>query len=296
MNLLLGSGSFVAKNLISGIKISRENCDLTNYDQLVDVLKHFKPSSIINCAAAHGSAKLMSHNHSYFLEHNIIMDSNVLKASHSLGIENVVLLSSVSAFPNIENRDLVEGDLYMGDVNNYNQGYNTSKRLAHDLCKAYQLDYSRNYKVLFLGNLYGRYGKFAKDANVLNSIIYQMHQAKINKADLTLYGDGLDSRAFTFVEDLNNIIAPFTGNDSISSAIFSSHEVVTIKQLADLIAIKMEFNGEIIFTGEPTIGQRRKVASSNYLQNKIKSLSFTTLEVGLETVINWYINSLATPN
>jgi len=95
---------------------------------------------------------------------------------------------------------------------------------------------------------------------------------------------------------LNNIIAPFTGNYSISSAIFSSNEVVTIKQLADLIAIKMEFNGEIIFTGEPTIGQRRKVASSDYLQNEIKGLSFTTLEVGLEIVVNWYIDSLATPN
>jgi len=296
MNLLLGSGSFVAKNLECDIKMSRDNCDLTNYDQLISILKRFKPKTVINCAAAHGSAKLMSQNHSYFLEHNIIMDPNVLKASHSLGIENVVLLSSVSAFPNIENRDLVEGDLYKGDVNNYNQGYNTSKRVAHDLCKAYQLDFSRNYKVLFLGNLYGKYGKFAKDANVLNSIIYQMHQAKISKANLTLYGDGLDSRAFTFVEDLNKIIAPFTGNDSINSAIFSSNEVVTIKQLADLIAIKMEFNGEIIFTGEPTIGQRRKVASSDYLQNEIKGLSFTTLEVGLEIVVNWYIDSLATPN
>ena len=39
MNLLLGSESFVAKNLNCDIKISRENCDLTNYDQLVNVLK-----------------------------------------------------------------------------------------------------------------------------------------------------------------------------------------------------------------------------------------------------------------
>jgi len=296
MNLLLGGASFVAKNLEFDIKISRDKCDLTNYDQLVSVLKHFKPKSIINCAAAHGSAKLMSQNHSYFLEHNIIIDSNVLKASNLLGIENVVLLSSVSAFPNVENKDLVEGDLYKGAVNNYNHGYNTSKRVAHDLCKAYQLDYSRNYKVLFLGNLYGKYGKFAKDANVLNSIIYQMYQAKINKVDLTLYGDGLDSRAFTFVEDLNKTIAPFMENKAINSAIFSSHEVISIKRLADLIAIKMEFNGEIIFTGEPTIGQRRKVASSNYLQNEIKGLSFTNLEVGLDIVIDWYINSLATPN
>jgi len=290
MNLLLGSNSFVGKNLNCDVKISRDACDLTDYGQLVSVLKHYKPTSVINCAAAHGSAKLMSQNHNYFLEHNILMDSNVLKASNLLGIENVLLLSSVSAFPNVENRDLIESDLYQGEVNNYNQGYNTSKRIANDLCLSYQLDYSRNYKVLFLGNLYGKHGKFAKDANVLNSIIFQMHQATLNKVDLTLYGDGLDSRAFTFVEDLNKIILPFISSKSISSSIFSSDEVVSIKELAALVASGMDFKGKINFTGEAMAGQRRKVASSGYLQREIKDLSFTSLEEGLRIVIDWYRN------
>ena len=288
MNLLFGSESFVGKNLNIGTKISRGECDLTNYDQVVSVLKRYKPTSVINCAAAHGSAKLMSQNHSYFFEHNIIMDSNVLKASNLLGIENVLLLSSVSAFPNVENRDIIESDLYRGEVNNYNQGYNMSKRVANDLCISYQLDYSRNYKVLFLGNLYGKFGKFAKDANVLNSIVFQMYQAALNKVDLTLYGDGLDSRAFTFVEDLNKIILPFINNKSINSSIFSSDEVVSITELADLVAKQVDFKGKINFTGEVAAGQRRKVASSSYLQREIKDLSFTSLEEGLRIVIDWY--------
>jgi GDP-L-fucose synthase len=293
MNLLFGSQSFIAKNISTDIKISRSECDLMNINQVTGVLKKYKPTSVINCAAAHGSAMVMSQNHSHYLEQNILMDLNVLRASNALGIENVVLMSSVSAFPDIQGRDVVELDLYGGEVNKYNYGYNSSKRIAYDLCKTYQLDLSRNYKVLFLGNLYGKFGKFAKDANVLNSIIYQMHFSKLKNIDLTLYGDGLDTRAFTFVEDLNQVLSKFINDKSISSAIFSSNEAVTIMQLTYLIADLMGFKNKINFTGEATAGQKRKIASSSYLQNSFPALNYTELKAGLKLSIEWYLKSAA---
>jgi len=293
VNLLFGSDSFIAKNVSADIKISKSECDLLDITQVTAVLEKYNPTGVINCAADHGSAKAMSQNHIQYLEHNVLIDLNVARASNALGIENVVLMSSVSAFPNIQDRDLVELDLHKGEVNKYNYGYNTSKRLAYELCKTYELDLSRNYKVLFLGNLYGKFGKFAKDANVLNSIIYQMHLAKLKDLDLTLYGDGLDSRAFTFVEDLNQVLPKFMSDKSISSAIFSSNEVVTIKQLTSFIAHIMGFENKIIFTGEATSGQKRKVASSSYLQDKFPELAYTNLKDGLKLSIEWYLKSVA---
>lgn len=293
MKLLFGSESFVARNISSEIKISKSECDLLDINQVIAVLRKYKPTAVINCAAAHGSAQTMSQNHRYYLEHNVLMDINVLRASNALEIENVVLMSSVSAFPNIQIKDLVEQDLFEGPLNKFNYGYNTSKRIAYDLCQTYQLDLGRNYKVLFLGNLYGKFGRFTKDANVLNSIIYQMHLSKLKNLDLTLYGDGLDSRAFTFVEDLNQVLPKFILEKSISSAIFSSNEVVTIKQLTSLIAGIMGFENKIIFTGEPTAGHKRKVASSSYLQNKFPELTYTGLKYGLKLSIDWYLQSVA---
>lgn len=291
MTLIFGGRSFVAQNLKHGIKLSRQECDLTKYDQILSVLKHFKPKSVINCASAHGSAKFMSSNHVHFLQYNLTIDSNLLQACHELNIENVVLMSSVSAFPGILNRDFTESDLYTGGVNKFNFGYNTSKRISYDLCKSYELDYGRNYKTLFLGNLYGKYGNFALDSNVLNSVIFQIGQAKLNKADIQLYGTGEDERAFTFVEDLNSVLDTFIDNKEIKSAIFSSNEVYTIEEVTKMVAEIMSFRGKIIFTGEENSGQRRKVASSKYLQSKIQGLTFTRLEVGLDQVINWYVNA-----
>lgn len=292
MALAFGGNSFVAKNLNYENKISKSECDLIKYDEIIGVLKHFKPKSVINCAAAHGSAKLMSSMHSNYLNYNLTIDSNLLKACHSLNIENVVLLSSVSAFPNIKDRDFVETDLFNGEVNNYNFGYNTSKRISYELCKSYELDYGRNYKVLFLGNLYGKYGNFSQDSNVLNSIIYQVYQAKLDGKNLSLYGTGEDQRAFTFVEDLNQLLEKFIADKNIKSAIFSSNEVYTIKELSSFVAQKLSFKGDLNFTGEITAGQKRKVASSAYIQEKVPGLKFTSLEMGLAKVIEWYVSSI----
>ena len=292
MTLVFGGNSFVAKNLNYENKISKSDCDLTKYEDIIGVLKHFKPKSVINCAAAHGSAKSMSARHSYYLDYNLTINSNLLKACHSLNVEKVVLLSSVSAFPNIKDRDFVETDLFSGEVNNYNFGYNTSKRISYELCKTYELDYDRNYKVLFLGNLYGKYGNFSHDSNVLNSIIYQVHRAKLDGKNLSLYGTGEDQRAFTFVEDLNQLLEKFINDKNIKSAIFSSNEVYTIKEISALVARKLSFKGDLNFTGEITAVQKRKVASSTYLQNKFPGLKFTSLEVGLAKVIEWYVNTI----
>ena len=292
MILVFGGNSFVAKNLFYDNKISRTDCDLTKYDEIISVLKYFKPKSVINCAAAHGSAKSMSSRHSYYLDYNLTIDSNLLKACHSSNVENVVLLSSVSAFPNIKDRDVVETDLFNGEVNNYNFGYNTSKRISYELCKTYELDYGRNYKALFLGNLYGKYGNFSQDSNVLNSIIYQVYRAKLGGKNLSLYGTGEDQRAFTFVEDLNQLLEKFIEERNIKSAIFSSNEVYTIKEISILVAKKLSYKGDLNFTGESTAGQKRKVASSMYLQDKVPGLKFTSLEIGLTKVIEWYVSSI----
>jgi GDP-L-fucose synthase len=296
MLLLFGKESFVGKNLNADVKISRSDCDIENFEQVFEVIKRFKPNSIINCGAAHASARSMSKAHTSYLTRNVTMDSNILKASHALNVENVILLSSISAFPNISSGDLTENDLYKGEINPFNFGYNTSKRITYELSKTYQIDFHRNYKVLFLGNLYGKFARFTLDANVLNSIVFQMFKAKIEKSDLTLYGTGADQRAFTYVEDLNNIIDPFINDVDFESSIFSSNEVLDIKSLASKIADYMGYNGNVLFSGEDSGAQGRKVASSNYLLSKLSDFEFTSIDLGLKKVIDWYISSNVNPS
>ena len=114
----------------------------------------------------------------------------------------------------------------------------------------------------------------------------------MGEKNLSLYGTGEDQRAFTFVEDLNQILKTFIDRKDIKSSIFSSNEVYTIKEISALVSKKLSFKGELNFTGESTAGQKRKVASSFYLQSKVPGLKFTNLEKGLAKVIDWYVGSI----
>ena len=291
MILLFGSNSFVGKNLKVDHKVSRQECDLTKYDQVLKALRRYKPSHVINCAAAHGSAKTMSTNNAEYMNTNIVIDSNILKAAHSLDIENIILMSSISAFPEIKGRDINENDLYVGEVNQYNFGYNSSKRISSDLCKSYVLDYKRNYRALFLGNLYGEHATFKVDSNMLNSIIFQIYSSKITGEKLTLYGTGEDQRAFTYVNDLNHFIPKFFAKKEIKSCIFSSTEVFSVREIVEKVSKVIDFKGRVQFSGEITNNQKRKVASVEYLSKSFPDFRFTSFDVGLEKTIAWFLKS-----
>ena len=157
---VIGGNSFIGKNLDADTKISRQDCDLSDFNQTKLALKKVKPDSIINCAAKHGSVKEMSSNHVGYLEENLKININILRAAHELNINNVLLLGSVSSFPFEKKSVVTEEDFYLGPVNEVNFGYNSAKRMIVDLTKSYQIDHNRNYKVAHLGNIYGPHMRF----------------------------------------------------------------------------------------------------------------------------------------
>lgn len=285
---IIGGSGFIGKNLGADAKLSRKDCDLLNFESTKVALKKIKPDSIINCAAKHGSVKEMSSHHVSYLEENLRINMNILSAAHELDINNVLLLGSISSFP-FENKNIItEDDFHLGPVNEINFGYNSVKRIIVDITKTYQIDFNRNYKVAHLGNIYGPNMRFSENATLVGNLIHKIHQAQIQRINLVLYGYGTDSRALTFVKDLQELLPWYLKNRSLKShIIISSGFEITIRDLASLIAQIMGFSGVIQFSGEGNLGQR-KVAVSKNLSSLLPNFKFTSLEVGLTSTIEWF--------
>ena len=293
---VIGGNSFIGKNLEADVKISRQDCDLLDSNETKLALKRIKPDSIINCAAKHGSVKEMSSNHISYLEENLKINMNILRAAHELDINNVLLLGSVSSFPFEKKNIITEEDFYLGPVNEVNFGYNTSKRMIVVLTKTYQIDRDRNYKVAHLGNIYGPHMRFGENATLVGNLIYRIYNALIHDVDLELYGDGTDIRALTYVKDLQDILLRFMQDRSLRGHIIvSSGLEVSIKELALLIAQCMGFGRNILFSGEGNLGQR-KVAVSAFLSMLRPNLEFTSLQSGLISTVEWFKQEQGRPS
>jgi GDP-L-fucose synthase len=292
---VIGGNSFIGKNLETDTKLSRQDCDLLDFDQTKLALKKVKPDSIINCAAKHGSVKEMSSNHVGYLEENLKISMNILRAAHELDINNVLLLGSVSSFPFERKNVISEEDFYLGPVNEVNFGYNSAKRMIVDLARTYQIDDNRNYKVAHLGNIYGPHMRFGENATLVGNLIHRINHALIHDIDLVLYGDGTDIRSLTYVKDLQEILFRFMKELSLRShLIVSSGLEISIRELAILIAQIVGFRKEVIFLGEGNLRQR-KVAVSGVLNSLSPNFEFTSLEKGLTATVDWFKQTQSRP-
>jgi GDP-L-fucose synthase len=288
--LLLGKNSFIGKNLPADIKLSRNDCNLLDFDQTLAILSELKPGQIINCAASHGSVQAMSKNHTNYFVENIIMNINLLRAAHQLAIDNVLLLGSISSFPIDTKEIFTEDDYYSGPVHVRNFGYNSSKRVIVDLVDAYRLDYGRNYKVAHLGNIYGPHMRFGLSETLVGSLIYQIVDANNKNRDVELYGDGTDVRSLTYVGDLVRLLPKYLQNTEIESGIiFSSGFEISVSELANKIGEKLNYKREIRFTGQHTLGIK-KVARSNKITLIDSTHEFTPINEGVALTIDWYLN------
>ena len=98
------------------------------------------------------------------------------------------------------------------------------------------------------------------------------------------------------MNDFSNIIEQIYENDiSIDGAmIISPENVFTIKEVVELIAKKIKFNGKIIFNKIKPEGILRKDSDSSKFKKYFPDFKFTPLEDGLEKTIEFFLKNYLT--
>jgi GDP-L-fucose synthase len=288
MKLVTGGNGFIGSNISADIKISRKNCNLTNYDSVVEIFSKYSPSTVIHTAAKHGSAPEMLKDHTQYIENNILCDINVIKACKEVGVKNLIMLSTITSFDPQFSSPFTE-DAINGKVNEKIFGYAYSKKICVGLCRSYQLDYNLNYKSIFLGNTYGPYGKFNEHGTVIHNLIYRFCEAINKNTNVHLYGNGKVFRNYLYVEDLNNILEIIILNQNIKDPIIvSSEKKISIIDIVEVIVEILNFKNKVIFDSNIIIGDQVKVVDNSKLKEVIGDFKFTSLKEGLEKTIKWY--------
>ena len=291
MRLITGGTGFIGSNLNGDLKISRIDCDLMSKSDVEKFLLQEPITEIIHCAAKHGSYSQMRSNHTEYLYNNLLIDSNLIQAAANLKISNLIAVSSVSTLGENARKLLDESDLERTNYSQANFGYNASKRISIDLCKAVNLDFGFNYKSVLLGNIYGPNDHFHHSGTVVASIITQMIRAQNEKTDLVLFGTGKDKRTFTYVEDLNPALNFLMKSDVTTPVIVSSSHTSTISDLAEIIRDILEFRGKIIFSDARSTQASIKLTSNKMLQTMGYLGDWTSLQDGIEKTVQWALKN-----
>mgnify|MGYP001079734137 FL=1 len=267
-------------------------CDLRDYEKTLAYFSLKKPSYVIHLAANVGGLYKNMNNKVGMFEDNTSINNNVVKASHEVGVQDMVCCLSTCIFPDRTTYPINEIMLHDGEPHSSNYPYAYSKRMLEVVCRAYSEQYNRNYKCVIPTNIYGPHDNFSlRDSHVIPGLIHKCFLAKQHNVPFVVCGTGSPLRQFIYSVDLAKLImwTLFEYNES-GPIILSGRpdDEISIKEVATLIAKQFDYSENIQFDSSFADGQYKKTADNSKLLSLFHEPDNTPLETGLEKTITWF--------
>ncbi|MDG1156754.1 MAG: SDR family oxidoreductase [Litorivicinaceae bacterium] len=181
---------------------------------------------------------------------------------------------------------------YWGSVNpiGIRSCYDEGKRCAETLF----MDYHRQHRVqVKIARIFNTYGPrmHPNDGRVVSNFIVQALKGE----DITVYGDGSQTRSFCYVDDLvKGLMLMMESDDSVTGPINLGNPVEqTIRQLANQIIAMVGSKSKVIFKNIPEDDPKRRKPDISQARTVLKWSPICELEHGLKETISYFRSKIA---
>lgn len=176
---------------------------------------------------------------------------------------------------------------YWGNVNPIGDRacYDEGKRMAETLCMDYHKQYGVKIKIIRIFNTYGPQMSI-NDGRVISNFIVQA----LKNEDITIYGDGSQTRSFQYVDDLiegmTRVMA--TSDDFTGPVNLGNPQEISIGMLARIIVDMVGSGSEIKFKSLPNDDPKQRRPDISLAQRVIDYAPSVKLEDGLKKTISYF--------
>ena len=252
--------------------------DLRNQAAVNTFFETEKPDYVVLAAAKVGGILANNTYRADFLYDNLMIEANVIHASHCSGVTKLLFLGSSCIYPKMAAQPLVESCLLTGPLEPTNEPYAIAKIAGIKLCETYRDQHGSNFISAMPTNLYGPNDNYdLKNSHVLPALIRKFHEAKLSNApSVEIWGTGSPKREFLHVDDLADacyyLLQNYDGKELVN---VGSGVDISIKDLALMIKEVVGFEGELTHDLSKPDGTPRKLMDVSKLR-----------DVGWESKIN----------
>ncbi len=180
---------------------------------------------------------------------------------------------------------------YYGNVNPVGERsvYDESKRFGEALCMAYYRKFKLDVRIVRIFNTYGPRMKM-DDGRVIPNFITQA----LRNEDLTIYGDGNQTRSFCYIDDLVEGIYRFSLKEKVKERIINlgNPEEIKIIDVAEIILKLIGSNSKMKFYPLPKDDPKRRCPDIEKAKIEINFEPRTELIEGLKKTIEYFKNIL----
>ncbi len=174
---------------------------------------------------------------------------------------------------------------YWGNVNpiGVRSCYDEGKRLAEALTFEYYRTHNVDIKIARIFNTYGPKMN-PNDGRVISNFINQC----INNKDITIFGDGSQTRSFCYIDDMIDGLVKLMNSNQIGPINIGNPNEMTIKETALLIKEKSKSKSKIIFKDLPSDDPMKRNPDIEKAKNYLNWKPKIDINEGLEKTIFYY--------
>ncbi|TGM69008.1 SDR family oxidoreductase [Leptospira levettii] len=175
---------------------------------------------------------------------------------------------------------------YWGNVNTIGirSCYDEGKRVAETLCFDYHRQHGVEIRVIRIFNTYGP-RMIPDDGRVVSNFIVQALRGE----DITIYGDGSQTRSFCFVDDLvKGIIDMMNVENFVGPVNLGNDGEFTVKELAELVIKETGSKSKIIYLPLPQDDPTRRKPNLNLAKEKLNYTTTVPLVEGVKKTIEYF--------
>ena len=277
---------------------TRAELDLMNQADVAKFFREEKPEVVFFAAAKVGGITANNTWRWDFLYENLVIQSNVLGAALENDTERVVFLGSSCIYPRLAPQPIKEEYLLTSELEPTNEPYAIAKIAGVKLVESANRQFGRKWVSLMPTNLYGQNDNFdLTSSHVLPALIRKFHEAKEARAAgqdavVTLWGHGTARREFLHVDDAANacLVMMESGATGLFNVGYGSD--VTIRELAEIVARVVEYDGPVEWDTTKPDGTPRKLMDSSLIRERGWAPRIT-LEEGIASTYRWYLSEYA---
>jgi nucleoside-diphosphate-sugar epimerase len=271
-NLLTGSLSKVPKSIHQNVKFIK--ADVNFFKDISAIFNAYKFDYVFHYAAVVGVKRTLAHP--VMVLNDLKGINNILSLAKNTGVRRVFYTSSSEVygepveFPQNEHTTPLNSRLPYAIVKNVGEAY----------LRSFKKEYDLDFTIFRLFNTYG-------PKQSTDFVITKFLSAALKDKDISIYGDGLQTRTFCYIEDhLDATTNAFYNNHVVNDvANIGTDKEMTILDLAKEIIRITNSRSNIIHMPALKEGDMTRRQPDIMKMMELLNRNFTPLEEGIKSII-----------